>query len=86
MGPLQIVNLHKAIEALLLLQEVVGGRLRRIILQCQVHPFMTPVLFGVAWLDALNTNTEAKPPNGKAGEAKERISRTEGRSLVGTHG
>ena len=54
MRPLLVVALDEAIELRLLLQEVLRGRLGRLLLQCQVHALVPAVLLRVAGLDALD--------------------------------
>ncbi len=63
MGSLVIVNPHKVIKALLLLQEVEAGRVGRFLLQRQMHAFMAAILFWMAWFDPLNLDAQTEPPD-----------------------
>ena len=70
MRSLLIVNVHELIEATLLLQEVEGGRLGSLLLQGEVHTLVASVLFGVTWLDALDADAQAQPPDRKPAQAE----------------
>ena len=83
---LVVVNPDEVIEALLLLQEVEGGRLGGLLLQCQVHALVATVLLGMSGLDALDLDAEAQPPDREPGEAEQRIAGGEGHAVVGADG
>src|SRR4051794_29361887 len=85
MRPFVIELLPKFIKALLLLKKASTCRARRLLLEGQVHPLVSAVLFGMAWLDSLELNSEAHPPDGKLTEAKE-STRSEGRPVIRSHG
>ena len=86
MGSLVVVNADELVEAFLLLQEVERSGLRRFMLQCQMHAFMSPVLLGVTRLDTLDRDTQSQPPDREQAESEEGIGRGEGNSVVGTYG
>ena len=56
MWPYLVVVVDEVIEAVLLLQEVVGSGLGGFFLQGQVHALMSAVLLGVAGLDAFDVD------------------------------
>ena len=58
-----VVNPDEVIKAFLLLQEVERGGLGGLLFERQVHAFVTAVLFGVSWLDALEVDAQAQPPD-----------------------
>jgi hypothetical protein len=63
MRTLAVEDVHEFVEAVLLLQEVGGGRLGGFFLQGQMHAFMAAILLGMARLDPLDANAQAKPPD-----------------------
>jgi hypothetical protein len=42
-------------------------------LERQMHALMTTVLLGVPWLDSLDANPEAKPPNGQLAQTEQSV-------------
>ncbi|MDR6817447.1 hypothetical protein J2X76_002623 [Neorhizobium sp. 2083] len=60
-GPLGVEFLDEIVEASLLLQEIVSGRLGCFKFQCQMHALMAAVLLRVARLDAFNVDVDAEP-------------------------
>jgi hypothetical protein len=63
MGPLGIELRNEGIKLRLLLQEVGTCRFCRLLLQRQVHAFMTAILLRVTRLDPLNANPQPQPPH-----------------------
>ena len=55
--------LDEVVELALLLQEVLGGRLGRFVLERQMHALVPAVLLRGAGLDALDPDPEAQPPD-----------------------
>ena len=68
--PFSVELADEGIEARLLLQIVTAGRARRLLFQGKVHALMAAVLLGMTWLDALDSNAEPEPPDGKLGEVE----------------
>ena len=66
-----IVYLDKFVKATLLLKKVKSGWLGCFLLQRQVHTFVPAILFGMTWLDALNSNTQSQPPHCKPAQSKQ---------------
>ena len=60
MRALVVVNPDEAIKAFLLLEEVEGGGLGGLLLQGQVHAFVSTILLRVAGLDPLDLDAEAR--------------------------
>jgi len=81
--PLLIEALDEAIEASLLLQEVLRCRARGLLLQRQVHALVPTVLLGIAWLDALDRDTQSQPPHRELAQAEEGAEAGEGSTVVG---
>ena len=73
MGPLAVELLDEVVEAGLLLQEIVSGRLGCLKFQCQMHAFMAAVLLRVARLDALDVDTEPEPPDGEPRQIEQSV-------------
>ena len=63
MWALVVVNPDEVIKALLLLQEVERGGLGGLFFERQVHAFVTAILLRVSWLDALEVDAKAQPPD-----------------------
>ena len=59
MRPLLIEGADELIEARLLLQEVLGGRLGGLLLERQMHALMAAVLLRVSGLDTLKIDPES---------------------------
>jgi hypothetical protein len=47
-----------------------------------MHAFMASILLGMARLNALNANAEAKPPDGKFAEVEQRMRRGKRDTIV----
>jgi hypothetical protein len=58
-----IVFVDEVIELLLLLEEVLGGRLSRFLLERQVHTLVPAILFGMTGPDPLNLDPQPQPPH-----------------------
>lgn len=82
-GPLVVVDGDEAIEPALLLPEVGRGRFGRFLLQGEVHALVSAILLRAAWLDALDLDAEAEPPDGQTAEAEQGIGAGEGAAVVG---
>jgi len=54
-----VVYFDKLIEPLLLLQEVIAGRLGGLLFESQMHALVAPILLWVSWLNAFDTDAEA---------------------------
>lgn len=78
--------LNEGVEAGLLLQGIEAWRPGGLLLEGQVHVLMASVLLGMAWLDALDADAQAQPPNGELGEVEEGIWAGEGDAVVGADG
>jgi hypothetical protein len=59
--------MHKAIEALLLLEQVLGSGLGGFLLERQMDALMPAVLLRVGRLDAFNLDSQAQPPDRELG-------------------
>src|SRR5262245_39764446 len=79
-----VVNLPEVVEALLRLEEVEGGGLRRFLLQGQVNTRTSGVLVRKPGSDALEADTQAQPPHGELGPAEQGTGRSEGGTVIGT--
>jgi hypothetical protein len=51
-----------------------------------MHPFMAPVLLGMAGGDALEPNAQPQPPDRQLAQAVERVRRGKGHAVVGADG
>ena len=60
-GTLMVVDTAELLESLLLRFYRSGGRVRRILLQRSVHPFMASVLLGLTWLDTFMQDAQPMP-------------------------
>ncbi len=60
--------LHEDVEAVLLLQSVRAWRPGCLLFEGKVHALVAAVLLWMAWLDALDRDTETKPPDREFGE------------------
>src|SRR5687768_1836709 len=83
MRALYVELLAERVEPLLLLEQVLAGGTRRLLLQREVHALVLAVLFGVAGLDTLRTHSEAKPERGETTQAGHRLRRRERCPVVG---
>lgn len=61
MRTLVVEGCAETIELFLLCRSCSSWRLRRVLLQRAVHPFVTTVLLRLAWLDALMQVAELGP-------------------------
>ena len=50
-----------------------------------MHPFVSPVLLGMTRLDPFDADAQTKPPNRKAAEIEQRITRGERDAIIGTN-
>src|SRR5580700_7285854 len=82
MGSFGVELADEGIEAGLLLQAVATRGPRGLLLQGQMHSLMAAVLLGVAWLDALDGDTEPEPPDGKLGEVEQAVGTGEGNAVI----
>src|SRR5688572_15016905 len=80
----RIEFLDKFIEALLLLEQVVARRSRRLGFERAMHALMSTVFLRVCWSNALRCDAEAKPVDRELGEACE-AGACEGNSVVRAH-
>src|SRR5207302_11014532 len=85
MGPLLVEGADELIEARLLLQEILGGRLGGLLLERQMHAFVAAVLLRVSGLAALDIDPEPQPPHRQAREAKERVGAGKGPHVIGAN-
>jgi hypothetical protein len=76
----------EVIKAGLLLETIGAWRADGLFLEGQVHALMAPVLLGATWFDALDVDTEARPPDGELGEIEEGVWPGEGDAVVGADG
>jgi len=83
MGPVVIVTRNKRVEAGLLLQQVVGGRSCRLLLEGQMHALVAAVLLGMTGLDAFDRDTGPQPPDREPAQAKQGMGRGERYTVVG---
>src|SRR5579863_3286427 len=51
-----------------------------------MHTFVSTVLLRMAWLDALDGDAQAKPPNGQAAQVEQTVGGGKGHAVVGAHG
>ena len=61
-----------------------GARLGGLFLQGQMHALMTAILLRMARFDALNTSSQTQPPDGQLAEVEQRVSGSEGHTVVAT--
>lgn len=85
MGTDLVVGVAKGIEDALLEVEIGGGRLGGSCLERLVHAFVSAVLLGTAWGDALVSDPELEPPDVEAIEAVN-SGRGEGGAVVAADG
>ena len=79
---LVVEDLNEFVEAGLLLQEVGGRRLGGFLLQGEMHALVTTILLGSTWFDALDANTEAKPPDSKFAQVEQSVCGSERHAVV----
>ena len=84
MRPVVIVTFDKSFEPALLLQKIVAGWLCRLLLECQVHPLVAPVLLGMDGFDAFDSDTRPQPPDRKSTQAELGMRRGERHTVVGS--
>ena len=65
MRPFGVELADEGIEARLLLQIVAAGWARRLLFQGEMHALVAAVLLRMTWLDALDSDAEPEPPDGK---------------------
>src|SRR6185503_13355755 len=70
---LVVVDLEEALELSLLRGEVLCRRLGRVVLERLVHPFVSPVLGRLAWLDADRMDPQTDPPHGEPRQATDAL-------------
>ncbi len=85
MRPLGVEFLDEGIEAGLLLQEIHAWRAGGFALEGAMHALMASVLLRAAWLDALDVDAQAQPPDRKLGKSIESVGSGERRAIVGTN-
>ena len=73
MWPFAVEFSDEVIELRLLLQDIGGGRPRRLLLEREMHPFMAAVLLGVARANAFYRDAETQPPHREPGELKQPV-------------
>jgi hypothetical protein len=78
--------LHEDVEAVLLLQSVRAWRPGCLLFEGKVHALVAAVLLWMAWLDALDRDTETKPPDREFGEVEQGVGACEGNPIVGADG
>ncbi len=73
--PFAIELLPEVIESFLLLQGVHAGWPCRFLLEGEVHALVAAILLRVAWLDALDGDSEAQPPDCELAQVEQGIGR-----------
>ena len=86
MRPLVVVDTGEGLEASLLLQEVLSGRLGGFLLQGQVHTFVPAVLLWMSRFDALDRDPQTQPPHRQFAQAEEGAGAGEGDTVVAADG
>jgi hypothetical protein len=51
-----------------------------------MHTFMSTVLLRMTWLNALDGDTEAKPPNSQPAQVEETVRGAKGHTIIGANG
>src|ERR1051325_7121099 len=85
-GPFGIELVDEAIELGLLLKEVGAGGTGGLLLEGEVHALMAAVPLRVAWVNAVDADAQAQPPDGELGEMKQATAGGEGHAVVGADG
>jgi len=80
--PLVVVDAGEGIEASLLLEKILSGRLGGFLLQGQVHTFVPAVLLWMSRFDALDGDPQTQPPHGQFAQAEEGAGAGEGHTVV----
>ena len=86
MRPLGVELLNECVEAGLLLKGIQAWRAGGFLFPCRVHALMAAVLRGMTWLDALDADTQAQPPDGKLGKVEQGVGAGERDAIVGSDG
>jgi len=73
---------HEVIEAGLLRQKVVSGRLGGFFLQCEMHAFVATILLRMSRLDAFDGDAQAKPPDSEFADVEQSMRGGEGHSVI----
>jgi len=73
---------HEVIEAGLLRQKVVSGRLGGFFLQGEMHAFVATILLRMSRLDAFDGDAQAKPPDSEFAEVEQSMRGGEGHSVI----
>ena len=84
MRALVVEDRNEFVDAGLLLQEVGGCWLGGFFFQGEMHALVTAILLRMASLDALDGNTETKPPDSKFARVEQGVCRREGNAVVAT--
>jgi len=79
---LEIEDFHELIEAGLLLEEVVSGRLGGFFLQGEMHAFVAAILLRMAGLDTFNANAQAEPPDRELAQVKQGMSGSKRNAVI----
>src|SRR5690606_18239658 len=82
MGPFVVELGDKSVEARLLLKEVHARRTGGFRFERAMHAFMAAVLLGMSWLDALDLNAEAEPPDGELRQLERAVGGGEGHAIA----
>jgi hypothetical protein len=72
--PLAVVAFDERVEAGLLLEDIGDRGLGGFLLQREMHALVPAVLLGVPWLDALDRDAQAQPPDRELAQTIEHIS------------
>src|SRR5690349_9533280 len=83
MRPLVVELANKRIEPGLLLEEVAFRGSGRLLLEREVHAFMPAVLLWTSWLDPLDVDAQAQPPDRQSREVVEAVGAGERHAIVG---
>ena len=82
MRPLPIEDFGELVEASRLLEEVGGSWFGGFFLEREMHAFMAAVLLRVTWLDALNADAQAQPPDVEFAQVKHSVSRSKRHTVI----
>jgi hypothetical protein len=84
-GRSELNSLPEVIESFLLSQVVHAGWSCRFLLEGEMHALVAAVLRG-AWLDALDVDSKAQPPDGELAQVEQGVGAGEGHAVVGADG